>query len=103
MDGFERVADVASVPPGTMLSVRVRGEEVLLANVEGNFYAMGAVCTHQRWDLSEGALEGTKVTCAGHGSVWDLATGKAVFDEPLEDLPVYEVMVAGGSVLVRAR
>jgi len=49
-------------------------------------------------DLLEGSLEGTKVICAGHGAVWNLKLGKAVFEEPLEDETRYEVRVEEGNV-----
>jgi len=48
-------------------------------------------------------LEETTVTCAGHGTVWDLRTGKGVFDEPPEDLPLYEVKVENSVIFVKKR
>ncbi len=86
-----------------MLTVDVAGESVLIANVDGRYYGMGAICTHEEWDLSEGALSDTAVTCAGHGSVWDLKTGTATFDEPLEKEPLYDVKEEGGFLYVRKR
>jgi nitrite reductase/ring-hydroxylating ferredoxin subunit len=43
------------------------------------------------------------VTCAGHGTVWDLKTGKGVFDEPLADEPLYEVKEEDGFLYLRKR
>jgi 3-phenylpropionate/trans-cinnamate dioxygenase ferredoxin subunit len=101
MAEFMKAVETTKVPPDSMLTVEVGGESVLLANVDGKFYGMGAICTHQQWDLSEGTMEGTAVTCAGHGSVWDLKTGKAVFDEPLDDEPLYDVKDEDGFLYVR--
>jgi len=103
MDDFMRAVEAAKVPPDTMLSVQVGGDSVLIANVGGRYYGMGAICTHESWDLSEGTLEDTAVTCSGHGTVWDLKTGKGVFDEPLRDEPIYEVNEEGGFLYVRKR
>ena len=103
MTEFIKAVEAAKVPSESMLTVEVGGESVLLANVEGRYYGMGAVCTHQQWDLSEGTLEDTSVTCAGHGTVWDLKTGKGVFDEPLDDEPLYDVKEEGGFLYVRKR
>ena len=86
-----------------MLSVEVAGEQVLLANVDGKLYGMGAICTHEEWDLSEGTLSEETVTCAGHGTVWNLRTGKGTFDEPLQDEPLYDVKEEGGFIYVRKR
>lgn len=103
MSEFIKVVESSKVPPGTMLTVRAGGESVLIANVDGRLYGMGAICTHEEWDLSEGVLEDTAVTCAGHGSVWDLRTGKGVFDEPLDDEPLYDVKEEGGFLFVKKR
>lgn len=85
------------------MSADAGGDEVLIANVGGDYYAIGAICRHEQWDLSEGNLQGSRVVCAGHGAVWDLKSGKAVFEEQLEDEPVYDVKVEGGYVYVRAQ
>ena len=103
MSDFIRAVEASRVKPGTMVTIDLGGKEVLVANIDGDFYAMGAVCMHEQWDLSEGSLKGFNVTCAGHGSVWDLRTGKAEFDEPLDEEPLYEVKVEGGFVMLRKR
>ena len=103
MDGFTKSVESSKVPPGSMMTVEVGGEDVLLANVDGKFYGMGAICNHEQWDLSEGTLEETTVTCAGHGTVWDLKTGKGEFDEPLANEPVYEVKEEEGFLFVKKK
>jgi len=100
---FIKAVEASKVPSDTMLTVEVGGEPVLLANIDDRYYGMGAICTHEEWDLSEGTVNGTAVTCAGHGSVWDLKTGKAVFDEPIDDEPLYDVKEEGGFLYVRKR
>jgi nitrite reductase/ring-hydroxylating ferredoxin subunit len=103
MSDFNKAVEASKVPPDTMLTVEVGGDSVLIANVDGKYYGMGATCHHAGWDLSEGILEDTAVTCAGHGTVWDLKTGKGVFDEPLPDEPLYDVKEEGGFLYVSKR
>lgn len=103
MKEFEKAVESSKVPEGAMLTVEVGGESVTIANVDGKFYGIGALCKHEQWDLSEGTLEGTTITCAGHGTVWDLKTGKGVFDEPLEDEPLFDVKEDGGFLYVKKR
>jgi len=103
MTEFVKAVESSKIPPDTILTVEVGGESVLIANVDGKYYGMGAICTHEQWDLSEGTLSDTSVTCAGHGSVWDLKTGRAVFDEPLEKEPLYDVKEEGGYLYVKKR
>jgi nitrite reductase/ring-hydroxylating ferredoxin subunit len=103
MNEFAKAVEASKVPPGSMLTVEVEGESITIANVDGKYYGIGAFCTHEEWDLSEGTLEDTTITCAGHGTVWDLKTGKGVFDEPLRDEPLYDVKEEGGFLYVKSR
>lgn len=103
MSEFHRSVASTKVPPGSMMTLQVNGEDVLIANVAGKYYGIGAICKHEEWDLSEGTLKGTTVTCAGHGTVWDLKTGHGQFDEPLEDEPLYDVKEEKGYLYVRKK
>jgi len=102
-DDFFKTVESSKLPSGALLTLEVAGEPVTLANVDGKYYGIGALCSHAQWDLSEGTLEDLTITCAGHGTVWDLRTGKGVFDEPLEDEPLYDVKEENGFLYVRKR
>ncbi len=43
---FIRVADKAELPVNKMILVVVGGKEVLLANIDGSYYAIANKCTH---------------------------------------------------------
>ncbi|MEM0349889.1 MAG: Rieske 2Fe-2S domain-containing protein [Candidatus Caldarchaeum sp.] len=95
-----KVATASELPPGDMKTFDVEGKLILVANVDGVYYAMDAICSHEEWDLSEGMLEDTRVTCAGHGAVWDLRTGTAEFDEELPPLKTYKTLLKDGEVFI---
>ena len=94
------LAPVEEVPLGSMKTFQVEGKSILIANVEGKVSAIGAVCNHEQWDLSEGSLEGEEVVCAGHGAVWNLRTGEGKFPLPLPREPIYNVEISGGQIYV---
>ena len=73
-----RVAGTAEIPVGTMKAVKLEGKEILIVNVNGNYYAIGNKCTHAGGDLSKGVLEGNVVTCPRHHARFDVTTGKVV-------------------------
>ncbi|MEM2936185.1 MAG: Rieske 2Fe-2S domain-containing protein, partial [Candidatus Bathyarchaeia archaeon] len=58
-----KVAETSEVPVGKMKMVKLEGKEVLIANVDGNYYAIGDRCTHAGGDLSKGYLSGNIITC----------------------------------------
>ncbi|GAB1398969.1 hypothetical protein MASR1M66_04210 [Aminivibrio sp.] len=43
-----------------MMAVEKNGKSILIANVNGEYYAMGNICTHRGCSLSDGTLEGDK-------------------------------------------
>jgi nitrite reductase/ring-hydroxylating ferredoxin subunit len=103
MDGFVPVAKVADLAPGQMKWVAVDRERVLLANVEGTFYALSDACGHQRASLSKGKLEGHVVECPLHFAQFDVRTGALLSGPVATDVPTHEVRVEEETVYVRRR
>ena len=100
-DGFVPVAKTTDVPPGRMIVVAIERERIMLANVEGRFYALRDMCGHRNAPLSRGKLDGHIVECPLHFAQFDVRTGKLV-DGPISaDVPIYEVRVEGDAVLVK--
>ena len=75
-EDFVKVAESKDIGPSTMKVVDVAGEKVCIINIEGNYYAIGNVCTHMGGPLNEGTLEGFEVQCPWHGSKFDVRTGE---------------------------
>ena len=95
------VGKISDIPPGEMLKVESEGKEILVANENGNYFAMDDTCPHQGANLSDGTLDGSTITCPWHGSTWDCKTGKLIaFASELEDLASYKVIVESDSIYV---
>ena len=95
------VGKKADIQNGKMVHVEAGGKDILVANIEGNFYAMGDICTHAGANLHEGELEGKTLTCPWHGSKWDVTTGKLIaFAAKIKDEEAYKVIVEGDTVYV---
>ncbi len=93
-----KVSDITS---GKMIMVSTDGKDILVTNVDGNYYAMDDTCTHAGASLSEGSLDGSTVTCPWHGSTWDCKTGKMImFGAQLNDLSSYKVTVESDEIFV---
>jgi nitrite reductase/ring-hydroxylating ferredoxin subunit len=74
--------------------VAVGARRVVLARVEGRWFAFDLWCPHAECPLTDGWLEGTAVRCACHGGLFDLETGTALAGpthEPLTLIAVREV------------
>jgi 3-phenylpropionate/trans-cinnamate dioxygenase ferredoxin component len=70
-----RVGHSKDVPAGCMRVFDVAGAKVNVANTGGRLYAFDDICTHAGCSLAMGELDGTTVTCACHGSQFDVTTG----------------------------
>jgi len=97
---FIEVGKTGELRPGTMKRLDIKGRRILLANVDGRFYAADDTCTHEEASLSTGFLKGALVKCPLHGSCFNVCTGE-VLEEPAEDnLRTYPVRVEGDRILV---
>jgi nitrite reductase/ring-hydroxylating ferredoxin subunit len=100
-EGFTAVAKVADVPPGTMVFVAIERERIVLANVEGSFYALRDVCGHRNAPLSRGRLEGHMIECPLHFAQFDVRTGRLIDGPVSADVPTYQVQVEGDAIWIK--
>ena len=101
LDGFVPVTTASELAPGVMTWVVVDRERVLIANVDGVFYALRDVCGHRQAPLSKGMLAGHVVECPLHFATFDVRTGTPLDGPASADLVTYEVRVEGDTVYVR--
>ncbi len=94
---------VNDVREGMPLLGHARGEAVVLARSGGEFFAVGATCTHYAASLAGGIVADGAVRCPLHHSCFDLKTGEAVRAPAFASLACYRVEVAGGRVRVGER
>ena len=97
---FVKVASKGDLGPGEMKQVTVSGEEICLVNLDGEYLAIGNVCTHVGGSLHEGMLEGDEVECPLHGSRFNARTGEVAMPPAAEPVKAFAVRVEGDDVLV---
>jgi 3-phenylpropionate/trans-cinnamate dioxygenase ferredoxin component len=102
MSKWVKVARMSDVPPGKKVIVEVDGILVVVVNLEGKYYAIEDVCTHDGGPLGEGDLEDGQIICPRHGSRFDVRTGNALTLPAFEPAPTYEVRLEGEDILVEA-
>ena len=100
-EGFTKVLVKSEVPEGTLKLAQLGGKRVVVANVGGNFFAMGEVCTHMGGPLSRGRLNGFVITCPWHGSRFDVRTGAVAGGPAVRPEPSYDVKVDGNDILIK--
>jgi 3-phenylpropionate/trans-cinnamate dioxygenase ferredoxin component len=96
------VAPASSIPPGDYAQVEVDGALVAVFNIQGEFYAIEDVCTHDGGELAGGAVEDHRVICPRHGAQFCLRTGAALTPPAYEPVRTFATRVMSGTVEVSA-
>ena len=94
---------MAELGEGQMLAGHVGDEAVLLARSGGEFFAIGATCTHYNGPLTEGLIAGETVRCPWHHACFSLRTGEALRAPALSPVACWAVELLDGKVTVRRR
>lgn len=114
MAEFVEVGNATDLQDGAMKEVSIGGRNLLIARAGENFYAAENRCPHFGAKLTMGTLQGSIVTCARHGSQFDLADGQVIrwtdwpglisslnrALRPPRPLKVYRTKIEDGKILV---
>lgn len=98
--GRHYVADVSDIPPEAARRIVAGGTEILVCNVEGSFYAIEDICTHDGGPLDQGTLEGACVVCPRHGATFDVRTGEALTLPAVMPVQTFDLHVEGNRIYV---
>jgi 3-phenylpropionate/trans-cinnamate dioxygenase ferredoxin subunit len=96
------VASVDELTPGSCRVADMDGTAVAVFNLDGEFYAIEDVCTHDGGVLSNGKVEGKEIVCPRHGARFSIVTGAVLAPPAYEDVRTFPVRIADGRVQVEA-
>ncbi len=100
MGDFVKAASTGEISPGQCRLVVLKGKEIVVFNVGGDFFALDNLCTHEEGPLCEGEIEGHEVTCPWHGAKFDIRTGEVLCDPAYEDVARHNLRVSGTDIEV---
>ena len=102
MTEFVKVATTADLAPGERLFYDFDEETIILFNVNGEYYAIADLCSHDDGPLADGKLDGYSVECPRHGACFDIRNGKVLQLPATKPIPSYQVKVENGDILVES-
>ena len=101
MSDWVTVARVDELVPGTRRLVDVDGAQIVVFNLDGKYYAIEDVCTHDGGQLTGGEVEGDQIICPRHGARFCIRTGAALTAPAYEPTATFPVRIENGEIQVR--
>lgn len=100
MGKYLKVTYTSEIPQNHMKVFKAEGREILIANVEGKFYAVSNRCPHMNYPLYLGSLNGRIITCGFHYAKFDITTGRALSPPAHDPLKTFKIKIQNSAVLV---
>lgn len=100
MAEYVTVARTEEIQPGDRIVFEMGRHWIAVFNVDGQYYAVEDLCTHDDGPLADGELHGHEIECPRHGARFDIRNGKVTAPPALVPIPIYKVRVVGDDVQV---
>lgn len=101
MTDWIRVCSTGELLPGEFKVAYDGDTAIAVFNVDGGYYAIEDVCTHDGGELAGGPVEGFEVECLRHGARFDIRTGRATCPPAYVPTVPFPVQVQDGAVWTR--
>ncbi len=99
MGEFIKATVTSEIPANQSKICEIKGKQVAIFNIEGQFCAIENVCPHRGGPVGEGDLDGKVVTCPWHGWQFDVTTGVSPVN-PAASVKKFNCKVQGSEILV---
>ena len=100
MAEFITVATTDEIQPGDRVVFEIKRHWIAVFNVDGKYYAVEDLCTHDYGTLADGYLDGYEIGCYRHGARFDIRDGSVKMGPAIRPVPFYPVRVEGNEVQI---
>ena len=101
MSEWVTVAQTEQVAPGERWVIDIDDTQIVVFNLDGQYYAIEDVCTHDGGQLTGGIVEGDQIICPRHGARFCIRTGAALSAPAYAPTGTFPVRIENGEVQVR--
>jgi len=101
MSDWITVAKVQALAKGEYQVVAAEDTDIAVFNIDGEFYAIEDVCTHDGGQLTGGECDGCEIVCPRHGARFDIKTGAALSAPAYEATATFPIKIEDGVIYTR--
>ena len=101
MSDWVEVCRVDDLQPGSHKVVDVDDAMVAVFNLDGEFYAIEDVCTHDGSEIASGCIVDGNIECPRHSARFCIKTGAVTAPPAYEPIDVFPVQITDGVIQVR--
>jgi len=94
------IAPLHELVPGDRKIIKTPYCEIAVFNLDGDFFAIEDVCSHDGGELASGACDGDQIICPRHGARFCIRDGRALTPPAYEDIESFPVRLEGDMVQV---
>ena len=93
MTDWVDVAPIDELQPGDHKSIEIGYEQIIIFNIDGEFYALQDHCTHDGGVLSDGVIDGEQIMCSRHGARYCIKTGEVQGPPAFESIATFPLRI----------
>lgn len=97
---FVTFCKVDEIQPGQREVFDLDRLSILLLNIDGDFYAIENLCSHEEYELAAGVVADCAIECPKHGATFDVRSGEALSAPAYQPIRVFATRVEEGDVQV---
>ena len=99
---FHKIATTDELADGDMKTVTIGMDDILLARIGDEYYAIDNICNHAGAYLDMGKLNASvfEIQCPLHGGAFDIRSGEAIADPCYFPAVTFAVRIEEGDILV---
>ncbi|MCE1254033.1 MAG: non-heme iron oxygenase ferredoxin subunit [Anaerolineae bacterium] len=94
------IGSADDIPAGERVLLEINRIPIVVFNVDGKFFALKDVCTHDEGPLGDGDLEGYEIVCPRHAARFDIRDGRVTMPPAFVDDQVFPVLVEDGQLKI---
>ncbi|MCP4724644.1 MAG: non-heme iron oxygenase ferredoxin subunit [bacterium] len=99
-ENYTEIGQTSDIPSGTVKIYAYEDISIAICNVNGNFYAIENVCSHDEGPIGDGKLIGKNIECPRHGAQFDVTTGEITRMPAYGPIQTFPVKIEENKILI---